>query len=56
MTKEQEQALDMVIMDSLMEFKMGTITFQQATKEIKQAAIYYTGPEEVEDGINRNAD
>jgi len=41
MDKQTEQALNMAIMDALVEFKMGTMTLQQALEEIKTAAKYY---------------
>jgi hypothetical protein len=45
MTREDQQALDMAIMDALVDFKMGNLKVDQALKEIKQAFDYYSKPE-----------
>jgi hypothetical protein len=49
MTTEDQQALDMVIMDMLMEFKMGGVKLPDALKEINQAMEYYSKPESERD-------
>ena len=45
MTAQDEQAIDMVICESLTEFKMGLKTMTQALDEIKKAFEYYSKPE-----------
>jgi hypothetical protein len=49
MTPEEKQALDMAILDALVDFKMGVIKIDQALKEIKKAFEYYSKPENERD-------
>jgi hypothetical protein len=49
MNQQEQAALDMAIMDALIEFKLGSIKLDQALKEIKQAFEYYQKPENERD-------